>query len=243
MRKLNLVKTVFFLGLTLVSIVACNDFEKELEVYTDVYVVNKKFDSVVKSAAAYFAYANKDIMSGSVALPGNGGNVELAKYPGSIFTLAKEPADSAFKTTAPAKGIYTFTVKDVDGIALTITDNLNFEGLGIPQFTKIKFSSAPFLFETEWNAVEGADGYFLKMFNTEGKLIFSGYSVASTVLKYNITEFSTSGYWSETAIDGKPYILQLNAYTNDAEATSANYVYNLSEVSIGVSPIIWGVNN
>jgi hypothetical protein len=37
-------------------------------------------------------------------------------------------------------------------------------------------------------------------------------------------------------------MLQLNAFTYDAEANISNYVYNLSELSLGETQIEWGVN-
>lgn len=225
-----------------ISVVSCNDFEEKLEVLTDVYVINKEFDGEVKSAISYFAYANKSLMNATVAQPNNGGNVELESQPGSTFNLAKEPADSDFKTTAPVEGSYVFTVKDMDGETLIVPDILSFDGLGIPHFTKINFTGSPFVLDTEWAAIPETDGYFIKMYNTSGKLIFSGYNVASNILKYSITSSTNSGYWSEAAVNGQTYLLQINAYTNDPEANSSNSAYNVQEISVGESEITWGEN-
>lgn len=225
-----------------ISVISCNDVEEKLEVLTDVYVINKNFDGEVKSATSYFVYANKSLMSATVAIPNNGGNVELESQPGSIFNLAKEPADSDFKTTAPVEGSYVFTVKDMNGETQVIPDILSYDGLAISQFSKIKFSGTPLILETEWTAVPEADGYFIKMYNTDGKLIFSGYNVASNILKYTIIGSTTSGYWSETAVEGQTYLLQINAYTNDAESNSSNSAYNVQEISVGESEITWGTN-
>ena len=123
-----------------------------------------------------------------------------------------------------------------------LPDMLSYDGLAIPQFTKINFSGTPLTLETEWEAVPEADGYFIKMYNTSGKLIFSGYSVDSNILKYTITGSTNSGYWSETAVEGQTYLLQINAYTNDAEANSSNAAYNVQEISVGESQIKWGTN-
>jgi hypothetical protein len=242
MKTKRLLKNSIFLVFAGIAAVSCNDVEEKLEVLTDVYVINKKFDGEVKSAAAYFAYANKSLMSATVAIPNNGGNVELKTQAGSNFNLGKEPENSDFTATAPVEGNYSFTVKDMDGETLVVKDSLSYDGLAVPHFTKITFDDSPITLETEWNAVPQTDGYFIKMYNTSGKLIFSGYNVASSVLKYTITSSANSGYWSEAAVEGQTYLLQINAYTNDADANNSNAAYNVQEISVGESQITWGTN-
>lgn len=242
MKTKRFLRNSMFLIFAGISVVSCNDVEEKLEVLTDVYVINKEIDGEVKSATSYFAYANKSLMSATVAIPNNGGNVELESQPGSIFNLAKEPADSDFKTTAPVEGSYVFTVKDMNGETQVVTDILSYDGLAIPQFSKINFTGSPFVLETEWGKITDTKGYFIKMIKPDGKLIFSSYSIGSDVVKYSITGSSNSGYWSETAVDGQTYLLQINAYTNDAEANSSNSAYNVQEISVGESEITWGTN-
>lgn len=222
--------------------VSCNDFEEELEVLTDVYVINKKFDNEVKSAATYFAYANKALMSVSVVFPNSAGNVALESYPGSIYTMAKEPKDADYKTTAPVNGSYSFNVQSADGETQQVTDILSYDGLDIPEFTKIKFSGTPFILELEWNDITDADGYVVKMFDTSGKLVFNGYGVKGDVNKYTVTNSSNSGFWNTPAVDGQSYLLQLSAFSYDADANVSNASYNISEISIGETQITWGVN-
>ncbi len=197
---------------------------------------------MVKSAPAYYAYANQPMSSVTVTIPNNGGNVELESSPGSMNNMAKEPKDSDFKTTAPIKGSYAFTIKGMNGETLQVPDVVNYENLSIPQFTKIKFSGTPFILELEWNIITNADGYFVKMFDLDGKLIFSGYNIKPDANKYVITSSSSSGYWSKAAVDGEEYLLQLNAFINDSEATLSNYIYNISEISLSETQIKWGLN-
>lgn len=243
MKTKRFLKNSIFLILAGITAVSCNDVEEKLEVLTDVYVINKDFDGEVKSATAYYAYANKNLMSATVAIPNNGGNVALAAQSGSNFNLGKEPENSDFTSTAPVEGSYSFTVKDMDGETQVVPDVLSYDGLAVPEFTKINFSGSPITLETEWNAIPETDGYFIKMYNTSGKLIFSGYSVASNVLKYSVTSSTNSGYWSEAAVEGQNYLLQINAFTNDADANSSNAAYNIQEISVGETQIKWGTNN
>jgi len=243
MKAKRIFKNAVLVLITVIAFVSCNDTEEPLEVLTDVYAINKKFGSEVKSATAYYAYANQSLMSASVIIPNNGGNVELESTPGSAYNMAKEPKDSDYKTSAPVEGSYVFTIKGVNGETQQVTDVLNYENLTIPQFTKINFSGTPFILELEWNVISTADGYFVKMFDLNGKLVFSGYNVKPDVNKYIITESSSSGYWSKSVVNGESYLLHLNAFTNDSEASTSNYIYNISEISIGETQIKWGEND
>lgn len=243
MKAKRIFRNTLLLFLTTTAIVSCNDSEVPIEVFTDVFVINKKIDNVVKSANAYYAYGNQALLSATVTIPNSGGNVELANSPGLVNEMSKVPVDSDFKTNVPVKGSYVFTIKGKNGETLQVPDVLNYENLAIPQFTKIKFSGSPYILELEWNLIKEADGYFVKMFDLDGKLIFSGFNIKPDANKYVITSAASSGYWNQTAVDGKSYLLQINAFINDSEANLSNYIYNISEISIGESLIQWGLND
>jgi len=227
--------------LTGAAVVSCNESEEQLDVLTDVYVVNKKFGTEVKSANTYFAFASQSMLKATVSIPDNAGVVELESYSGATFTMAKEPNNTDYKTTAPVEGTYVFTVQGYNGEMLQVPDILSYEGLEIPEFTKTTFST-PLILELEWKDVTGADGYVVKMFDTSGKLVFNGYGVKGDVNKYSVTSSSNSGYWSTTAVDGQSYLLQLSAFSYDADANASNATYNISEISLGETQIKWGVN-
>jgi len=243
MRAKWIFSGIFLPLLTGITVVSCSDSEEKLEVLTDVYAINKKFDSEVKSATAYYAYANQNVLSVTVTIPNSGGNVELESIPGSVYNMAKKPKESDFKTIPPVEGSYEFTIKGMNGETLQVPDVLKYENLAIPQFTKIKFSGTHYILELEWNVITNADGYFVKIFDLDSKLIFNGYNIKPDANKYIITSSSSSGYWSEAAVDMKSYLLQLNAFANDLEANTSNYIYNISEISISEKQIKWGVNN
>jgi len=221
--------------------VSCNDSDQELAVLTDVYVINKKFDTEIRSANAYYAYASESMLKVTVSMPDNAGVVELESYSGATFTMAKEPKDADYKTTAPVEGNYVFNIQAYNGEMLQVSDILSYDGLEIPEFTKATFST-PLILELEWNDVSGADGYVVKMFDTSGKLVFNGYGVKGDVNKYTVTSSSNSGFWSTPAVDGQSYLVQLSAFSYDADANVSNASYNISEISIGETQITWGVN-
>ncbi len=66
--------------------------------------------------------------------------------------------------------------------------------------------------------------------------------MVSSVDEYTISSASTSGSWTKAAVDGQTYTLQVNAITFDDGATSANNIYNISELSIAEKQIVWGEN-
>jgi len=242
MRTNTILKNALLILLTGTAIISCNDQEPELEVLADVYVINKKFDSEVRSAIAYYAYANQALSEATVTLPIDGGIVELENNPGSVYTFDKVPENSDYKTIAPVEGSYIFNIKGGKGETLQATDILNYDGMDIPEFTSITFSGTPLTLELEWNDITGADGYVVKMFDLNGKLIFNGYSVGENVNKYTITSSSYSGYWSETVVDGESYLLQLNAFSYDSNSNNSYSDYEIKEVSISETQIEWGVN-
>lgn len=242
MKVRNFLGRTFLVLLSGAAIVSCNDSETPLEVFADVMVINKKVDDVVKRAPAYYVYGNQSIESASVALPGNTDTIALAGYPGSSFTFLKEPVAADYKDVQPTEGNYKFTVKSKDGEVLEVTDAFDFEGLPLPLIKKDTFVGSPASLNVEWAAVTGSDGFFVKLLDTDGKLIFSGYTVSSSTLKYTVSGSASSGSWVKAPVDGEDYILQVNAIAYDAGATSANSDYNVSEVSVTEKPITWGEN-
>jgi hypothetical protein len=243
MKRRKVMKKILLILITGITLVSCdNNNNDQFDVASDVYAINRIFDDEIRTALAYYAYADQSIMSASVALPGNGGNIELKDFPGSLYTMAKEPEDSEYKAISPAEGIYTFTVKSSNGVTIQQQDSLDYVHLAIPHFTKTNFAGIPVYLETEWNLIPGADSYNVKMFDLEGKLIFTSFIVGNNVNQYIITGSSASGYWTELVTENQQYLLQINAIVYDSDANSSNYVYNVSEISIGEKLITWGSN-
>jgi hypothetical protein len=232
----------FLVLLSGAAIVSCSDSEIPLEVFADVMVINKKVDNAVKRAPAYYAYGNQSIQSASVALPSTSEIVELGAYPGSSYTFYRQPEAADYEDVPPADGNYEFTVKAQTGEIMEVTDVFDFEGLTIPQIKKDTFVGSPVVLNVEWAAVTGSDGYFVKLLDTDEKLVFSGYIVSSSTLKYTVSSSASSGSWVKSPVEGEDFILQVNAIAYDTGSTSATSDYNVSEISIGEKPIIWGVN-
>ena len=242
MKVRNFLGKTFLVLLSGAAIVSCNDSETPLEAFADVLVINKKVNDVVKRAPAYYVYGNQGLESASVTLPGNSDTITLAGFSGSSFTFLKEPVAADFKDVTPSEGNYKFTVKSKDGEELKVTDAFDFEGLPLPQIKKDTFVVSTATLNVEWAAVTGTDGYFVKLLDTDEKLIFSGYVVSSSTLKYSVSGSASSGSWVKAPVNGEDYILRVNAIAYDAGATSANSDYNVSEVSVAEKQVTWGEN-
>ncbi|MGE0020695.1 MAG: hypothetical protein AB7S72_13570 [Draconibacterium sp.] len=241
MKSKRNLETVLYALLAGFTVVSCNDNEVALEVNTDVVIISKRIDDVVKRAPAYYVYGNQALESASVTPPG-GTTVTLEAFAGSVYSLAREPENSDFSDVPPAEGNYVFSVTGMNGETLQSQDAVDFAGLGIPQITKDTFSGTPEVLNVEWATVTGTDGYFVKLLDTTGKQVFSGYIVVSTVDEYTVSGASTSGSWTEAAVDGQTYILQVNAITFDDDATNSDNIYNISELSVAEKQIVWGEN-
>ncbi len=241
MKSKGNLKTVLFALLSGLAVVSCNDKETPLEINTDVVIISKKIGDVVKRAPAYYVYGNQALDTATVTPPG-GTAVGLEAFEGSVYSLAKEPENSDFNDIPPTEGNYVFSVTGMNGEILQSQDVVDFVGLGIPQITKDTFTGSPEVLNVEWTTVTGTDGYFVRLLDTSGKQVFNGYIVTSAVNKYSVSGSSTSGTWTEAAVDGQSYILQLNAITFDNEATNSDNVYNVSELSIVEKQIVWGEN-
>lgn len=241
MKTKRFLKCTLFVLLAGLVFVSCNDDEIAFEVYADVLVINKKVGDAVKKAPAYYAYGNKSLKSASVTLPGNSESTPLGISPGSTYTFMKEPAAADFKVGPPAEGNYRFKASAGSGEELEMTDAFAYTGLPLPQITKDTFSNSTESLFVQWAAVTGSDGYFVKLLDTDENQVFSGYVVSSMIYKYTISGTQSSGVWSETPKDGETYILQVNAVIYDADATSSNKDYNVSEISVSEKQIKWGV--
>lgn len=237
----QILKRAFLLVLSATAIVSCNNDEVMLDIDSDVVVINKKIDGVVKHAPAYYVYANRALESATVTPPG-GVALELDVFDGSVYSMSKEPETSDFSDVTPAEGNYTFSVTSVSGETLQSIDALDYTGIAIPPITKSAFSGTPLVLNVEWTTVSGADGYFLKLLDSTGNQVFSSYIVVASVDKYTINGSVNSGSWSATAEEGQTYTLQLNAITFDNDGNMSDNVNNISELSVDEKQIVWGEN-
>jgi hypothetical protein len=221
--------------------VSCNnDADNDnFEVFADTYIVKKLADDEVKTAAAFYVYANSGIASATVTPPIDGGDLfELSPSPESSLTFFKEPDASEFKTKLPTTGTYQFDVKSTRGENILREDLLETLGLEIPVIDSTSYQPESFSLKVNWQSVQGADGYVVRLLNLEGLTVFISFAIVPTAEELVI--HSTSGNWEIQASPGDNLTLQVQAFAYESSATNEINIYNIGEIAIGEQKIIWG---
>jgi len=222
------------------AIISCNKGEDEaFVVISDVYYINQIIDNEVQTGVAYYAFGNKAITSASVTLPG-GGTVELQSNQTFWYTWFKEPDIEEYTTGYPSEGTYDFEITSEAGDVMQSSDELEIDSLEIPVIDSIEYNSNLPGYKVTWNEIEKAHGFVVKIKNSDGNFIFSGYTVSGDTNSYDVIE-GGAGQWVENPVDGETYTFQIQALRFDNDANQSNYIYNFEEVSIGETNVVWGM--
>lgn len=234
-------KSVFLLFIPSFMLSSCNDDTNDnaFEVFADAYIVKKLMGDEVKTAAAFYAYANSGIASATVTPPIDGGEpFELYPSTESSSTFFKEPDASEFKTELPTTGTYQFDVKSTRGENILKEDLLETPGLEIPVIDSTSYQPESFSLKVNWQSVQGADGYVVKLLSPEGLTTFISFAIAPTAEEFVI--HSSSGNWEIQASPGDSLTLLVQAFAYDSDTTNEINIYNIGEITIGEQTIIWG---
>jgi len=237
MRKIT---NFVLIVITSVALVSCfgDDTEPQFEVFTDAYVLKKKMGDEEVYARAFYAYANQLIKSASATeIGGAGEKITLTQDPRSVYTFSKIPQESDYAPYPPAASDYLFQVTSEGGITKESQDFLSFDDIGIPEITKVEFAEIDKYLDVAWTEVAGADGYLLKILNDEGTEIINGYGFSTDILEYRLNIVLEN--WFETPEQGKTYIVEVHAYAYEPQTEPGYEAYNVQEVSVSESNIIW----
>lgn len=235
MKNYRIAGMALLMGVVFTS--CLDDSDPQFDIMGDVIVTKKKVNDEVQYAPSYFVYGNLGIKSATVTLPNDGGTVDLDGTTGSL-TYSKEPAEEDYSVNIPEEGNYLFEAVSSKDEMLQVSDQLQLDDLAIPEFDSIKFISNSTL-KASWNAVSGADGYYIKILDSDGKDVFISYTLENDVTEYTILESDASGKWQQTAATGQTYTIQINAFSYDAAATAINNGYNIQEIAIGETQLDW----
>lgn len=231
--KIVLIVLIVFAGFT-----SClKENKKEFDVYSDVYTLKKLVENEIVYANVYYVYGNQNMKSAKVTTP-DGGTIQLQITAETVFSLSKEPTETDFSTNPPKVGNYQFEVTSADDATIQNNDLLEFDDLMIPVITKSNYEDISQTLEVTWIKVPGADGYVVKMLETDGDYVYLGYTLNGDATSYGIT--MNVGNWFDTPGFGNTFKLQLHAFKYEAGAAEEEIVYNLQEISIAEKNIIWG---
>ncbi|MEN8117668.1 MAG: hypothetical protein ABFS16_11855 [Bacteroidota bacterium] len=222
----------------MVSCFSDDDLVDDFEVITDAYVIKKKSGEEPVYAVSFYAFANQFMRSVTATeMGGSGEKINLAQDPTSILVMSKKPQESDFRSYAPATSDYLFQVVAESGISVDSYDFLSYDDIDIPEIVKTEFNESNKLLEIDWNEAEGADGYLVKILNSEGTEISVSQGFENDVTDYTINVVLES--WVVVPEPGETYTIQVHAFAYEPEFDEGYEVYNVQEVSIAEESIVW----
>lgn len=222
--------------LLLLAVSSC-DKDKNVEafeVFGDVMIIKKMEGEQSKFARSYYVYGNYPMASAEVTLP-EGVTITLTSPDETLRTHYKVPGLNDFESEPPLGGTFYFTVEN-EGIEHTVTDQLTFNNLAYATITRAEYSAGEMM--VEWESVEGADNYLVRLVNDDYETVFAGYLVTSSVNIYKIA--ANNGNMTLTPENGVSYTLEVNAFDYDEGATDENSDYNVNEISVATKSVVWG---
>ncbi len=217
---------------------SCNEdaTPAEFEAQPDIFVQKKKVNNETLYAPYYYVYSNR-VLTSAVATTPASATINLTILPGSSTTFAKIPEEGDFTTNIVPSGEYSFNITPTEGEAIQKTDALSGTTIDIPVIDSAGYNIVGDFLYVSWQLIPGADSYNVKLFTQSGELAFNGPALSDDSEEYafNVT---TQG-WNKTPYSGDMFVLQVNAYSFDAEATTENWFYNLECNTITDTIVEW----
>jgi len=239
MKKTEISAILFFIVLGSFVLNSCNkEKEDTFNVYADAYVIKKLDEAEPVHANAYYVYGNDEIQSATVTSPG-GNTITLHVSESALYTFMKEPENSDFSMNVPMVGEYQFEVTASNGEVVSLSDFLDYTGIGVPVITKTEYINNEEALEIIWDPVSGIDGLVVKLVDSTGKLVYLGFQLEWDATEYRIDRIF--GNWQTDPKFGANYTVQVHAFAYESGLDEQEQViYNLREVSIGEKSIVWG---
>ncbi|MDX1283580.1 MAG: hypothetical protein R3182_01145, partial [Draconibacterium sp.] len=116
-------------------------------------------------------------------------------------------------------------------------DFLDYDDIPIPEITKAEFSENNKMLEILWSDVSNADGFLVKIVDSEGYEISTSNGLDSGTNSYTINIVLED--WYTAPESGQSYSIQVHAFAYEAEYDTGYEVYNIQEVSIAEESLEW----
>ncbi len=243
MKRLNYFSGGLLILVLMFLLGACNKNNDEIfEIDGDVVFIKKTINDEVVWGAAYYAYGNKSISSATATLPNSVGTVDLEAYGSYTYTFTKEPGDQDFGLNFPMPGSYSFEATNTSGLTAEATDDQDYYNIGIAEIDSIIFEPENLWLHVKWNDVDGADAYVVRLFKTNGVMIFNGVILGTDEPEYFISTYHNTGTWSEAPVKNSTYELRVQSIIYDSDATASDFNQNVQEISVASQPIVWELN-
>ncbi len=239
----------YFKGLTLLIISSlifvfgsCND--EDNDEYTadgDAVFIKKRINGKAKTSTNYYAYSSYGISSAKATTPNN--NIfELEKYNDSKTIFLYEAPDSVYEEGTPEEGTGTFSfniISEGGSDSIVVEDQQEFDDIALAEIDSMSYRESTGYY-VGWDSISGADSYILYLLDSDKNIVFAGDELTPSNSEINLLYDKTSGTWIEKPENGKSYTIRVSGRVYDSDATTTNYMYNIQEISIRDTIIIWG---
>jgi len=238
MRKLQKISKLFIFTLIMTGLFSCDDNKAEItfQVIGDVFITKRFIDDEEQFAIVYYAYGNQSMSSATVT-PQGGNVIELEPLDVHNYTYGIQAKFADFSPEFPETTTFDFKVVN-EGIEHISSDVLLFDNLEIPVVTNAEFNTINETVMVEWESVDDAQSYIIKMTKDNGDILFVGQLLNDLATLYEID--SSLGSWFEVPQYGTTYNVEVHAYLYDPEAGYSDYMYHIQENSIGSTTVTWG---
>lgn len=223
------------LAVFMLSILACNndDGTAPFEVIGDVYVSKKMMGDEMVYAKSYYAYANQPMLAAIVSSVSSD-DIDLMEVDNDPRTFG---LNEEFTTNMPVEAPYKFTVSHQD-VPHETTDLLVFDDIDLPVISSVV--TEPGTIELTWEAGANGEIHSVRLLNSSGEVVFVSSLLSNDVVTLVIDPASGSENWvSGYPNDGDTYTLELHGILVEEEADNSNFLYNLQEIAIAQSEVVW----
>jgi hypothetical protein len=199
----------------------------------DVFVIKKMDADDIVYGSSYYAYGNKAMTEATVTNDNNDvialGQIEESPY---TYGLKED-----FSFELPGEGSFKFEVVQ-EGISYEDVDELLFEDINLPVITRATVENQ--ILRIEWEAGLSDEYHTVRILNEDGELIYVSDLLASQVEELLVDPSNGSENWA----NGYPnledtYTMELHGVLFEEGANSSNYLYNLQEIAISKTEIVW----
>lgn len=229
---------IFLLAIGNAIFTSCDKKEVVFDAVGDIYVVKRILNNEIVYAPTYYLYGNKSMSSVTVTPPeGETDAFSLEAYQNNTYTFYKGIDENDFSLTKPTVGNYTFDVIDAEGTVFQSSDLFGNNEIDLPVITEVTYDVNNSYFYLSWDLVTNADAYNIKLFDSDGELVYNSVALTSTSDEFSIT--ANDGYWLETPSNNKIYSFELNAFLFDSDATDNDWSYNIQLIAVADTVATW----
>lgn len=220
---------------------ACSndDAGENFDAFVDVFTVKKKVNGVAKKANAYYVYGNNTVASASAMPPDNSINrVSLTAIDDQKYDYHHQPDTSEFNLIPPPSGTYVFEIESAEREKIQKADLLQVIDLTIPEIITTSFNTSTLTLAVRWNKLTDSDGFFIKLLNNEGNIIYISNALAGSATEFYIG--TGGGTWISSASVGEELMLQIQSVVIENDADEDYSLYNIEGTAIAEKKVTWG---